>query len=355
MNGRGLDEPLMAEKEANQLLNRWEMENNIFTLRSFPPSLNLALTNRCNLSCIMCGESKERGNNRELSEEVFERVKVLFPFLYDINLTGGGENFLYPKFFEIVELIKKYKVYTITSTNGVLIDKEKARQLVLSSFGLLSISIDGATKETLERIRRGADFENLIKNVKRINFFKRGYKKNRPKLKFHFVAMRDNIEELPKLVELAHELWVEEVSVAYLTVPFKELEDKSLFFYKELSDKFMLLSKKKGEELKVKVVLPPLFRDGTSKVEGRRKICHSPWLYAAISIDGKVYPCCVSSMEMGDLKNDDFETIWHGQNYIRLRRTVNSNDPLPECKNCYHHATMDPNRIESHIPYLGKK
>jgi MoaA/NifB/PqqE/SkfB family radical SAM enzyme len=56
-----------------------------------------------------------------------------------------------------------------------LIDKERARKLVLSRFGLLAISIDGARKKTYERIRGGASFDRLILNIKRLNFFKRGY------------------------------------------------------------------------------------------------------------------------------------------------------------------------------------
>jgi hypothetical protein len=59
--------------------------------------------------------------------------------------------------------------------------------------------------------------------------------------------MRENIEELPLLIELANSLNVEEVTVAYMSVYFRELEDQSLYFYKELSDKIMLLSKEKGE------------------------------------------------------------------------------------------------------------
>jgi MoaA/NifB/PqqE/SkfB family radical SAM enzyme len=87
----------MDKKEENLVLNRWEMEKGLERLKSFPPSINLALTNRCNLSCIMCGQS--RGDDLELSDEVLRKTEDLFPFLYDINLTGGGKKFLVSTLF----------------------------------------------------------------------------------------------------------------------------------------------------------------------------------------------------------------------------------------------------------------
>jgi radical SAM protein with 4Fe4S-binding SPASM domain len=232
-----------------------------------------------------------------------------------------------------------------------LIDKERARRLVLSRFGLITISIDGAKRETYEKIRRGADFDRLILNIKRINFFKRGYRIERPKLRFHFVAMRENIEELPLLIELAHSLNVEEVSVAYVGVYFKELEEQSLYFYKELSDRIMVSSKEKGEAVGIKVTLPPLFKDGRGGERGR-SVCKWPWGYMVVSVDGMVHPCCASSMEMGDLRKDDFRMIWNNERYQELRRKVNTDRPPPECKRCGHHFTLDPNNPKAHFRYM---
>jgi hypothetical protein len=37
---------------------------------------------------------------------------------------------------------------------------------------------------------------------------------------------------------------------------------------------------------------------------------------------------------MGDLKTSSFDEIWNNRRYQKLRRTVNSDNPLPDCRRC---------------------
>ena len=45
-------------------------------------------------------------------------------------------------------------------------------------------------------------------------------------------------------------------------------------------------------------------------------------------------PCCATSVVMGDLEKSSFLEIWNGPKYRKLRKTVNSSQPLSFCGNC---------------------
>jgi hypothetical protein len=45
-------------------------------------------------------------------------------------------------------------------------------------------------------------------------------------------------------------------------------------------------------------------------------------------------PCCATSSVMGNLEKSTFSSIWNGNKYKKLRRTVNSPRPLVFCRDC---------------------
>jgi radical SAM protein with 4Fe4S-binding SPASM domain len=66
--------------------------------------------------------------------------------------------------------------------------------------------------------------------------------------------------------------------------------------------------------------------------------CSWLWNIPFITTDGFVTPCCLkpdqSLYNLGDIKKDSFEDIWHGKQYQWLReRHISSNHPDP-CKYC---------------------
>jgi radical SAM protein with 4Fe4S-binding SPASM domain len=235
-----------------------------------------------------------------------------------------------------------------------LIDDKLAKRLVYSRFGMLILSVDGATKETFEEIRRGANFDEVINNIRRINYYKRLFKIDRPLLRFNFTAMRSNIEELSMLLDLAAELGVREITVCYLNAHFRELWEESLYFYKELSDRIMMETQERGRKMGISVTLPPLFKDGRVKAPGKER-CASPWNYTYIQLDGGVKPCCYYYEPLGNLFDDDFPTIWNSEGFQELRKRLTSGDLPPCCKKCHLPANMDPNDIKVHISNISQE
>jgi hypothetical protein len=54
----------------------------------------------------------------------------------------------------------------------------------------------------------------------------------------------------------------------------------------------------------------------------------------SVNENGDVMPCCATGAVMGNLKRDDFATIWRSKRYRRLRERVNSSRPPWYCDGC---------------------
>ncbi len=85
-------------------------------------------------------------------------------------------------------------------SNGLLLTGGASRSLINAGIDWIALSIDGATAEVYDAIRKGARFERLIGNLEALSSLKTG---GRPRLIINFVMMSDNIHQLGDMVQLA--------------------------------------------------------------------------------------------------------------------------------------------------------
>lgn len=126
-----------------------------------PYMIDWAITNRCNLNCLHC-----RGMDRkELDSRTILRVAEEIPSLKPRwVIIEGGEPLLRKELFEIIETIHKSNIKIYLISNGMLFNEDLVRRFAELDVNLM-ISIDGADRESYEKIRRGASFEKLKKSV----------------------------------------------------------------------------------------------------------------------------------------------------------------------------------------------
>jgi MoaA/NifB/PqqE/SkfB family radical SAM enzyme len=154
----------------------------------------------------------------DIEDSILGKLENVLVGATDIGWWGDGEFFCYSDMDKLFGLMKKYpKASHKFSTNGQLLSRY-IYQLSECNIGEIIISIDGATEETLSRIRVGCHLRNIVDGV--IELFRVfDYKnKKRPIILFSFIAMRSNIHELPDLVRLAGSLQVPIVFVQRLKV-----------------------------------------------------------------------------------------------------------------------------------------
>jgi MoaA/NifB/PqqE/SkfB family radical SAM enzyme len=180
---------------------------------TWPKRLELAMSTRCNLQCTMCsGEfsSSIRAQRERLpplparyDDAFFEELR---PFLHHVEQVRflGGEPFLAEESFRVWDLMREEGVQpeSNVTTNGTRYTRRIAQVLEDLPFSI-GVSIDGVRPETVERIRAGASYEQIMANVRRFQRHTAAWGRS---LSLTFCVMVDNWRELGDFLLLGEDL-----------------------------------------------------------------------------------------------------------------------------------------------------
>ena len=310
----------------------------IHWVQPYPPYLEVEVTTRCPLKCIMCEHTYWKEPNRDMSFEQFKRIMDQFPKLKWIGLTGIGESFVNKDFMKMLRYVKSKNIYVELYDNFFLTDNETAEEMVDLGVEKIFFSFDAATKETYEKIRVGSDFERVVNNVKNLLRIKKERKKYFPELDFHYIINRLNMHEMPKYVELVHSLCGKDRAVIRFTRMlhrFKEVED----LFVEIPAEIIEATEKRAKELGIVVT----WNRDVPQQKPPVKDC-TVWLMPFIFVTGHVIPCCSGNEAgqrdfqkaeaMGNVFEQNFKDIWKGERYKNLRKMLRENKVPVVCRDC---------------------
>ncbi|MFC1809255.1 radical SAM protein, partial [Candidatus Omnitrophota bacterium] len=145
-------------RNSNKICNYQERDQGLPVISSMPLVAKIEVTTRCNLACSMCATSFFDKKRADISLKTFMKLRSVFPYLLSAYLYGIGEPLLHPDLPEMVDTLIDEGVNVGIITNGILINKQMAEKWIERGLYKLSISIDGATKKTYEKIRKGSSF-----------------------------------------------------------------------------------------------------------------------------------------------------------------------------------------------------
>lgn len=131
----------------------------------FPISVELHLTDCCNLKCEWCTDKELRNNKATLDIKVVESLfRELGKHGTGVTLEGGGEPTLYPQFGEVTAIGERFGVDMGLISNGTVDISDCVEKLKW-----IRISLDSSTRE--EYIgEKGVDcFERILKNLEKIS------------------------------------------------------------------------------------------------------------------------------------------------------------------------------------------
>ena len=179
----------------------------------WPAFVEFAGSNTCNFECVMCsGEfsSSIRARREGLpplpkvyNDQFFGDLRQFLPHLRMAKFLGG-EPFLAEECFRIWDMVLQdgLTLPCHVTTNGSQYNARVERVLKALPISL-SISLDGATRETVESIRVNANFEEFLANVRRF----REYTKERGTyMGFSHCLMRQNWHEFGDVLLLAESM-----------------------------------------------------------------------------------------------------------------------------------------------------
>jgi molybdenum cofactor biosynthesis enzyme MoaA len=175
------------------------------------------VTTRCNLKCVMCPHGLPDGypGQSDVADSLVEEVIAFLDEMQLISPTGVGEPLLAPGFWRIVDSLKgRRNPKLMFVTNGILLTKANVDRLAGVPMHQVNISLDAARPETHLRIR-GNDMEKSLTGIRNLVAMRTRTGADfivRPS----FVIMRENVEEAPEFIELAHSLGADAVYFEHL-------------------------------------------------------------------------------------------------------------------------------------------
>ncbi len=328
------------------LLNRWERRVKARRLRSGPRMLDLVPSHRCNLRCVGCVHYDNEGPG-DLELDFFKQIlDESAPWAVQYRFCSLGEPFMNRNLPEMLELAARAGVGVNVMTNGTLLTPDLAEFLIArADLDILTFSIDGAMAETCERLRRGLSFEALLSAIAAVVEAKRTHGADTPVVQANFVAMVENVEELPDLVRLGSRIGIEDINVHYLTVEGHTDVSSSLFRHPDLQKRVFHEARRVAEEVGVVLHLPPDVDDRSF-----RKRCYLPWDTLIIDTDGTARMCYFSWEEnVGNVVADGgIRKVWNNAVYREVRATIETARPFYRyCSHCGYRVGYA--RIEAHV------
>jgi len=258
-------------------------------LGALPVEYIVETTAKCNLYCPMCPRETHPQPKADMTDDVFERlVRQSADSAEHMMLIGLGEPFMDPGIFKRIEFCHRHSVSTLLSTNGTFLDERMGARVLDSPLEQITLSFDGAKKETFEFYRKGAKFEKVRDNFVRFARLKHE-RRSRLQVVVQMVRMDGNAGEV----------------------------DDFLAFWSAVPG---------VDQVRIKADETNLMRPDAGHAAGDWKHpCHYLWrgpLY--IKQNGDVYPCCQSYMlngaPVGSLEKQPLFEIWNSEEMQRMRR-----------------------------------
>jgi len=190
----------------------------------------------------MCLRQTFREPFGDMEMDTFRSLLPSFPQLDSLNLSGYGEPFLNPHLIDMILLARKWlpplSRIELTS-NGTILDHNLARDVIKAGLDSITISVDSLDPAQFQTIRQGADFEAVKKCLETLLELRKKAKKGSFRVGIAVVAMKRNIQELPRLVQFASDLNLDAVWINNLLPPSEDLSREVI--YSSHSDEILTL------------------------------------------------------------------------------------------------------------------
>jgi MoaA/NifB/PqqE/SkfB family radical SAM enzyme len=316
-----------------------------------PVEAYFEVANRCNSLCATCPLTfapQESAHNLGLEE--FEALVAQLPDLKRAVMHGIGEPLLNRDLPKMIRHLKERGVYVLFNTNAALLTRRRQVDLIESGLDELRISVDGSTPETYLKVCGIPVFDRVIENAAEMVRTKRELGASTPRLSFWVTGMRENLPELPGVIETAARIGVEEVYLQRMV--FSDIglaiEEQSIYQgFREQAEQIIAQAEALADQLSVR------FR-GAGAVSPREAIveradtpfpwqgCSRPLRLAYITANGNALPCCIAPFTgapydgiiLGNYIRDGVEAVWQSERYQQFRERLYSENPEQACANC---------------------
>lgn len=290
-----LGEKFEKYRERFLQVSNFQLETN------FPLYLQIELHQICNLKCPMCSIGSPKANEKYITDEkmswetyekiILEGEKFGCP---SINPQGTNEPLLTPDLEKYIRFAADHGFIDIMmNTNATLLNEERARSLLKSGLTRLRFSLDAVTQDTYEKIRLGANFDKVLKNIERFLEIKKDEGYDLPLIGVNFVKMKINEHEMEDFIDF----WKDKVDFVAIQnfIPPELQSDYTAFI--------------------------PTDSDFNDSIDNFR--CAQPWQRMYVKNNGEVCPCCTffnEELSLGNISKNSLSELWQSPPMKSLRQ-----------------------------------
>jgi radical SAM family protein/iron-sulfur cluster protein len=279
---------------------------------AFAQAIHIEVTNVCNLKCVMCPRNEMERPVGYMKRATFERIVAqLEPhrrIIERVALMGLGEPLLHDELEDFSRVAKRAKLPNLyTSTNAALLDEKRAERILREGqFDRIIFSVDGASKETYEKLRVGARFEKVVGNIRRF-LEMRGKGNQGPAATIQILVMAETENEVEQfcsdwlpLLGPADEILVKDVDT----------------FGGQVDDRRLTLS----AEPEIRTACPQLWKDLSISWDGLATVCCKDVLY---------------KLAVANVEDTELSQIWRSSKWEGIRKAhASGNFSMEPCGGC---------------------
>ena len=284
----------------------------------------------CNLQCPTCTTPHDKikrakvamslENYKKIIDNIKGSISVVLPWF-------SNEPLVNPHLVEMIKYSHQNNLYTVISTNAVLLNDKKSRELLGSGLDEVLICLDGLTKESYEAFRKGAVFEEVMKNIKNFCEIKKQSGRRKPFVELQFILTKLNQNEIEGVKKLADLLGVDRLRIKSFALSEYAYSKEEI---KNLSDKFLPDHPEYASKIRYEK------KDGNFEIKNRKKICNLPSSNIVVLVDGRVSMCCYDingQYVYGNVLDRPLKYFWHLPE-VRDKRNKSKRREYPLCKVC---------------------
>ncbi|MCX5778300.1 MAG: radical SAM protein [Elusimicrobia bacterium] len=335
----------------NELINSCEIDRRKTVIDSTPLYVTLGTHFNCNAQCIFCLGGDYPSFTLETFKTLFEpKLGKIMRAAVHLGFCGFGETLLMPDIVEFLEYLNLTlpDVNKAFTTNGIALSKNVSELMLNGKYSLM-VSLHASNAE-LHRIMTGTNaFDKIISNIRFLVAQKKA-RKSPLHINLVFLATTQNIDDLPAFVQFAADLGVDRVTCNHINLYQPEQFRLSCFFIQDKANEVFNRAEIIAQHCGVTLILPPRFGKYPAPLPGAIR-CHDPWNFFYVETQGSVNPCCYAGNHIGYITENDFNDIWNGPDYIRMREGHISGNIHSWCKYCFRYDVNNINDIRSHVTF----
>ncbi len=294
------------------------------------------ITRNCNLECVHCRAAATKGPyTGELDTKTgFDLLDQIAELGEPIVILTGGEPLLRRDIFEIAKYGTKKNLRMVMAPNGTLITEKIAERLVDSGIKRISISLDGASKDSHDKFRgvKGA-FDGALSGI-------RHAKNAGIEFQINTTITKTNLDQIPAIQQLAVDLGAVAHHI-FLLVPTgrgKYIVDQEITSTEYEESLNWFYDQKEKTPLQLKATCAPHYyrilrqrakEDGktvtfqTHGLDAVTRGCLGGTGFCFISHRGIVQPCGFLDVNCGDVTRESFAKIWKNSKVFQQLRNFN--------------------------------